>query len=79
MRTVQLILLGAAKTKQIRIKKINKRTQSKPRDKKNRLTPITMEVLIKNQNKNNGRLCDTKKKLEQGSIINETKNYSANK
>ena len=79
MRTVQLILLGAAKTKQIRIKKINKRTQSKPRDKKNHPTPITMEVLIKNQNKNNGRLCDTKKKLEQGSIINERKNYSANK
>ena len=30
-------------------------------------------MLIKNQNKNNGKLCDTKKKLEQGSIINETK------
>ena len=29
--------------------------------------------MIKNQNKNNGKLCDTKKKLEQGSIINETK------
>ena len=32
-----------------------------------------MEVLIKNQNKSNGRLCDTKKKLEQESIIKETK------
>ena len=32
-----------------------------------------MEVLIKSQNKNNGKLCDTKKKLEQGNIINETK------
>ena len=32
-----------------------------------------MEMLIKNQNKSNGRLCDTNKKLEQGSIINETK------
>ena len=32
-----------------------------------------MEVLIKNQHKNNGKLCDTKKKLEQGSIINDTK------
>ena len=32
-----------------------------------------MEVLIKNRNKNNGRLYDSKKKLELGSIINETK------
>ena len=30
-------------------------------------------MLIKNQNKNNGKLCDTKKKLEQGGIINDTK------
>ena len=36
-------------------------------------TPLPMEMLIKNQNKSNGRLCDTNKKLEQGSIINETK------
>ena len=32
-----------------------------------------MEVLIKNQDKNNGKLCKTKKKLEKGGIINETK------
>ena len=32
-----------------------------------------MNVLVKNQNKNNGKLCDTKKKLEKGSIINKTK------
>ena len=31
-----------------------------------------MEVLIKNQNKGNDKLCDTKR-LEQGSIIDETK------
>ena len=51
-------------------KKTDRRTQSKRRDKK-------MKVLIKNQNKSNviqrDRLCDTKKKLEQGSIVNETK------
>ena len=32
-----------------------------------------MEVLIKNQDKNNGKLCDTNKKLGQESIINEKK------
>ena len=32
-----------------------------------------MKVLIKNQNKSNCKLRDTKKKLEQGSIINQTK------
>ena len=32
-----------------------------------------MEVLIKNQDKNNGKLCETKKKIEQGSIINKAK------
>ena len=34
-----------------------------------------MKALIKNQDKNNGKLCDAKKKkkLEQLSIINETK------
>ena len=36
-------------------------------------TPLPIKVLIKNQNKNNGRLCDTKKILKQWSIINETK------
>ena len=30
-------------------------------------------MLIKNENKINGKLYDTKKKIEQGSIINETK------
>ena len=30
-----------------------------------------MEVLIRNQGKNDSKLCDAKKKLEQGSIINE--------
>ena len=34
-----------------------------------------MEVLIKNQNKSNSRLCDTKKKVEQGSIIDKTNIY----
>ena len=28
-----------------------------------------------NQDKNNGKLCDTKKKTEQGSIINEKNRY----
>ena len=28
-------------------------------------TPLPIKVLIKNQNKNNGRLCDTKKILKQ--------------
>lgn len=32
-----------------------------------------MEVFVKNQNENNCKLRDTQKKLEQGSIINETK------
>ena len=32
-----------------------------------------MKALIKNQDKNNGKLCDAKKKIEQVSIINETK------
>ena len=33
-----------------------------------------MKALIKNQDKNNGKLCDAKKKkIEQLSIINETK------
>ena len=36
-------------------------------------TPLAMEELIKNQDKNNVKLCDIKEKLEQGSIINETK------
>ena len=29
----------------------------------------------KKQGKNNGKLCDTKKKSEQGSIINEKNRY----
>ena len=33
-------------------------------------TPLPMEVLIKNQNNNSGRLCDTEKKLKEG-IISE--------
>ena len=32
-----------------------------------------MEGFLKNQDKNNGRLCDRKEKIEQGSIINEIK------
>ena len=35
--------------------------------------PLPMKVLFKNENKNDGELCDTKSKLEQGSIINEAK------
>ena len=37
-----------------------------------------MEMLIKNQNKSNSRLCDTKKKVEQGSIIDKTNKVKAN-
>ena len=32
-----------------------------------------MQVMIKNQDKSNGKLHDTRKKTEQESIINETK------
>ena len=35
--------------------------------------PLPIKVLIKNQDKKNGKLCDTKEKLEQESIIKETK------
>ena len=35
--------------------------------------PLPIKVLIKNIDKKNGKLCDTKEKLEQESIINETK------
>ena len=37
-------------------KKIDKKTQSKGRDQKIRSTPLPMEALIKNQNKNNFKL-----------------------
>ena len=57
-------------------KKVNGRTQSKGRDKKLYPIPWLMEVLIRNQGKNNSKLCDAKKKLEQGSIINEWKEIS---
>ena len=32
---------------------------------------VTIEALIKNENSNNGGLCDTEKKLKEGSIISE--------
>ena len=35
--------------------------------------PLPIKVLIKNQDKKNGKLCHTKEKLEQESIIKETK------
>ena len=35
--------------------------------------PLPIKVLIKNQDKKNGKLCDAKEKLEQESIIKETK------
>ena len=40
-----------------------------------KIHPISLpiKVLIKNQDKKNGKLCDAKKKLEQESIIKETK------
>ena len=36
-------------------------------------TSLPMEVLIKNQDRKRGKLCDIKKKSEQVSIISETK------
>ena len=47
------------------ITKIDRRTKLKRRDKKNYiLPPYPWTVLIKNQNKSNGRVNDTKKNLK---------------
>ena len=59
--------------KQIRINKIDRKTQSKRRDQKDTLYPLNPGSAGKNQNKSKGRLYDAKKKIEQGSIVNEPK------
>ena len=50
-------------------KKTDRRTQLKKRD--YIVPPYSWIFLINNQIKSNGRLCDVKKNLEQGSIIKE--------
>ena len=60
------------KTKQITIKEIEGPNQ-REEVRETHPTPLTIKVVIKNQNNNNGRSYNTKKKLKQGSIINKTK------
>ena len=52
---------------------MHRRTQSKGRAKKIHPTTSSMEVVIKNQDKNNSELCDVKKKWNKKAISTKQK------
>ena len=61
-----------SQTKKIRIKEVEGPNQ-REEVKEIHLTPSLIEMMIKDQINDNGRSCETKKKLKQVSFANETK------